>query len=145
MKQIGLPKAQGLYRPEFEHDACGIGLYAHLKGKPSHDIVKKGLHMLCQLEHRGGQGSDPKTGDGAGIMVQIPHNYFKVACGRMNLPEKGRYGVGMVFLPSREHDRIHYETEINKIIEKEGQILLGWRTVPVNSEKIGWLAKESKP
>ncbi|OAT73175.1 glutamate synthase large subunit [Parageobacillus thermoglucosidasius] len=145
MKHYGLPKAQGLYRPEFEHDACGIGFYAHLKGKPSHDIIKKGLHMLRQLEHRGGQGSDPQTGDGAGIMVQIPHEYFKVACGKMKLPPKGRYGVGMVFLPEDEERRAYYETEFNKIIEKEGQTLLGWRTVPVNIEKLGKLAKQSKP
>ncbi|WP_044895353.1 glutamate synthase large subunit [Bacillus alveayuensis] len=145
MKHYGLPKAQGLYRPEFEHDACGIGLYAHLKGKPSHDIIKKALHMLRQLEHRGGQGSDPETGDGAGIMVQIPHEYFRVACGNMNLPPKGRYGVGMVFLPENEEKRAYYETEINKIIEKEGQTLLGWRTVPLNVRKLGKLAKQSKP
>jgi glutamate synthase (NADPH) large chain len=145
MKHYGLPKAQGLYRPEFERDACGIGFYAHLKGKPSHDIIKKGLHMLRQLEHRGGQGSDPQTGDGAGIMVQIPHEYFKVACGKMKLPPKGRYGVGMVFLPEDEERRAYYETEFNKIIEKEGQTLLGWRTVPVNIEKLGKLAKQSKP
>ncbi|KDE48117.1 hypothetical protein DI43_06160 [Geobacillus sp. CAMR12739] len=88
MKHYGLPEAQGLYRPEFEHDACGIGFYAHLKGKPSHDIIKKALHMLRQLEHRGGQGSDPETGDGAGIMTQIPHEYFQAVCGGMNLPEK---------------------------------------------------------
>jgi glutamate synthase (NADPH) large chain len=145
MRHYGLPKAQGLYRPEFEHDACGIGFYAHLKGKPSHDIIKKALHMLRQLEHRGGQGSDPETGDGAGIMVQIPHEYFQVACGKMNLPPKGRYGVGMVFLPEDEEKGVYYETEINKIIEKEGQTLLGWRTVPVNIEKLGKLAKQSKP
>lgn len=145
MKHYGLPKAQGLYHPEFEHDACGIGFYAHLKGKPSHDIIKKGLHMLRQLEHRGGQGSDPETGDGAGMMVQIPHEYFQAACGKMNLPPKGRYGVGMVFLPEDEEKRAYYETEINKIIEKEGQTLLGWRTVPVNIEKLGKLAKQSKP
>jgi glutamate synthase (NADPH) large chain len=145
MKHYGLPKAQGLYRPEFEHDACGIGFYAHLKGKPSHDIIKKALHMLRQLEHRGGQGSDPQTGDGAGIMVQIPHEYFQAACGEMNLPPKGRYGVGMVFLPEDEERRTYYETEFNKIIEKEGQTLLGWRTVPVNIEKLGKLAKQSKP
>lgn len=145
MKYYGLPKAQGLYRPEFEHDACGIGFYAHLKGKPSHDIIKKGLYMLRQLEHRGGQGSDPQTGDGAGIMVQIPHEYFKVACGKMKLPPKGRYGVGMVFLPEDEERRTYYETEFNKIVEKEGQTLLGWRTVPVNIEKLGKLAKQSKP
>lgn len=75
-----MPKAQGLYRPEFEHDACGIGLYAHLKGKQTHDIVKQGLKMLCQLDHRGGQGSDPDTGDGAGLLVQIPDAFFRKEC-----------------------------------------------------------------
>ncbi|MCL6587402.1 MAG: glutamate synthase large subunit, partial [Anoxybacillus sp.] len=145
MRHVGLPKAQGLYHPSFERDACGIGLYAHLKGKKSHDIVKKGLHMLRQLEHRGGQGSDPETGDGAGIMVQIPHEYFQTVCGKMKLPEKGRYGVGMVFLPAHEAERTYYEQQINDIIQAEGQTLLGWRTVPVNSEKLGTLAKQSKP
>ncbi|ANB59195.1 glutamate synthase large subunit [Anoxybacteroides amylolyticum] len=145
MKHVGLPKAQGLYRPDFERDACGIGLYAHLKGKKSHDIVKKGLHMLRQLEHRGGQGSDPETGDGAGIMVQIPHEYFQTVCGKMKLPEKGHYGVGMVFLPAHEAERTHYEQQINDIIQAEGQTLLGWRTVPVNSGKLGKLAEQSKP
>lgn len=145
MKYNGLPKAQGLYRPEFEHDACGIGLYAHLKGEPSHDIVKKGLHMLCQLEHRGGQGSDPQTGDGAGIMVQIPHDYFQHTCYEIDLPEKGRYGVGMVFLPQNEQERLPLEQFINDIIAQEGQTVLGWRTVPVNVEKLGRLAKQSQP
>ena len=145
MKHYGLPKAQGLYRPEFEHDACGIGLFAHLKGVPSHDIVKKGLHMLRQLEHRGGQGSDPETGDGAGIMVQIPHEYFQIVSGRMKLPQKGRYGVGMVFFPENEQERTYFENKINKIIENEGQTLLGWRTVPVNPEKLGKHARQSKP
>lgn len=97
-----MPKAQGLYRPEFEHDACGIGLYAHLKGKATHDIVKQGLQMLCQLDHRGGQGSDPDTGDGAGLLVQIPDAFFKKECKDINLPEKGRYGVGMVFSRRRK-------------------------------------------
>lgn len=145
MKYNGLPKAQGLYRPEFEHDACGIGLYAHLKGFPSHDIVQKGLHMLCQLEHRGGQGSDPETGDGAGIMVQIPHDYFKYTCSDIGLPDSGHYGVGMVFLPQDEGKRKKLEELINEVIIKEGQKVLSWRTVPVNVEKIGKQAKESQP
>ncbi|RLP98828.1 glutamate synthase large subunit [Geobacillus stearothermophilus] len=145
MKHYGLPEAQGLYRPEFEHDACGIGFYAHLKGKPSHDIIEKALHMLRQLEHRGGQGSDPETGDGAGIMTQIPHEYFQAVCGGMNLPEKGRYGVGMFFLPEEEAKRAYYESMFNEIVAQEGQRLLGWRTVPVDREKLGKLARQSKP
>lgn len=83
-----LPQPQGLYRPEFEHDACGIGLYAHLKGEATHSIVKKGLQMLCQLDHRGGQGSDPYTGDGAGLMVQLPDAFFRKNCKDFALPEK---------------------------------------------------------
>ncbi|WP_243386407.1 glutamate synthase large subunit [Bacillus kexueae] len=145
MKKFGLPKAQGLYRPDFEHDACGIGLYAHLKGKATHDIVKKGLHMLCQLEHRGGQGSDPETGDGAGIMIQIPHDYFKYTCNSFELPEKGRYGVGMVFLPQDHKLRAEIEQVIENTVQQEGQQVLGWRTVPVNVGKIGKNARESAP
>lgn len=140
-----LPKAQGLYRPEFEHDACGIGLYAHLKGLPTHDIVKKGLQMLCQLDHRGGQGSDPHTGDGAGIMMQIPDAFFKKACSDFHLPEKGRYGVGMVFFSKDDGERGQIEAHMNQLIEQEGQSVLGWRTVPINVGKIGTVAQESAP
>ncbi|QII49260.1 glutamate synthase large subunit [Bacillus paralicheniformis] len=140
-----LPKAQGLYRPEFEHDACGIGLYAHLKGLPTHDIVKKGLQMLCQLDHRGGQGSDPHTGDGAGIMMQIPDAFFKKVCAGFNLPEKGRYGVGMIFFSKDDSGREKTEARINELIEQEGQTVLGWRTVPINVGKIGTVAQKSAP
>lgn len=100
-----IPEAQGLYRPEFERDACGIGLYAHLKGKATHDIVKKGLQMLCQLDHRGGQGSDPFTGDGAGLMVQIPDQYFRQVNPELKIPEKGRYGVGMLFFSNDKNEQ----------------------------------------
>ena len=140
-----LPKAQGLYRPEFEHDACGIGLYAHLKGQSSHDIVEKGLKMLCQLDHRGGQGSDPFTGDGAGIMVQIPDLFFRQECSEMNLPEKGKYGVGMLFFSKNDEERNNIETYIHQLVEQEGQTVLGWRTVPVDAGKIGVTAQESCP
>ncbi|MDA1475114.1 glutamate synthase large subunit [Bacillus changyiensis] len=140
-----LPKAQGLYRPEFEHDACGIGLYAHIKGKPNHDIVKKGLQMLCQLDHRGGQGSDPYTGDGAGIMMQIPDAFFKKVCSDFQLPEKGRYGVGMIFFSKDDRERGKIEAHMNHLIEEEGQSVLGWRTVPINVGKIGKVAAESAP
>ena len=140
-----IPKAQGLYRPEFEHDACGIGLYAHIKGHATHDIVKQGLNMLCRLDHRGGQGSDPLTGDGAGLMVQIPDAFFKKTCQEMTLPEKGRYGVGMMFFSNDDSERDQIEAQLTKLIEEEGQILLGWRTVPVNANDIGPVAKMSCP
>ncbi|MBM7702071.1 glutamate synthase large subunit [Metabacillus iocasae] len=140
-----LPKAQGLYRPEFEHDACGIGLYAHLKGVPTHDIVKKGLGMLCQLDHRGGQGSDPLTGDGAGLMVQIPDAFFRKECDNLDLPTKGEYGVGMIFFSKEDQNRQNIEYKINEYIEQEGQVVLGWRTVPTNVGKIGTVAQKSAP
>ncbi|WP_209120970.1 glutamate synthase large subunit [Alkalihalobacillus sp. BA299] len=140
-----MPKAQGLYRPEFEHDACGIGLYAHIKGIATHDIVKKGLGMLCQLDHRGGQGSDPLTGDGAGLMVQVPDAFFKKVSPEMNLPEKGRYGVGMLFFSNDENERSEIEARLNKLIEEEGQTLLGWRNVPVDKEQLGEGGKATCP
>lgn len=140
-----IPKAQGLYRPEFEHDACGIGLYAHMNGVPTHDIVKKGLKMLCELDHRGGQGSDPLTGDGSGLMVQIPDRFFRKVCPEMNLPEKGRYGVGMIFFSNDDENREEAESHINSFIKQEGQTVLGWRTVPTNNRKIGNKAKKSCP
>lgn len=140
-----IPKAQGLYRPEFEHDACGIGLYAHIKGYATHDIVKKGLNMLCQLDHRGGQGSDPLTGDGAGLMVQIPDAFFKKTCQEMTIPESGRYGVGMMFFSNDDTEREQIEAQLNEFIKAEGQVLLGWRTVPVNADEIGPVAKMSCP
>jgi glutamate synthase (NADPH) large chain len=140
-----IPKAQGLYRPEFEHDACGIGLYAHIKGNATHEIVKKGLGMLCQLDHRGGQGSDPLTGDGAGLMVQLPDAFFRKECPEMNLPEKGRYGVGMLFFSNNDPTRKEIESRLQQLIEQQGQVVLGWRTVPIDVEKIGKKAQQSAP
>ncbi|KZE66102.1 glutamate synthase subunit alpha [Fictibacillus phosphorivorans] len=138
------PAPQGLYSPKNEHDACGIGLYAHLKGHATHQIVKKGLHMLCQLDHRGGQGSDPLTGDGAGLMTKIPHEFFNKVT-NFALPEKGRYGVGMIFFPNDKEAQEKLENQINLLIEEEQQTLLGWRTVPVDSDSIGEKAKETCP
>lgn len=140
-----MPEAQGLYRPEFEHDACGIGLYAHMKGNRTHAIVKKGLQMLCQLDHRGGQGSDPNTGDGAGLMVQIPDQYFRKVCPDFTLPEEGRYGVGMVFFSKDDQEREQIEKKINQFIEQEGQELIGWRDVPTDVSKVGIKAQETAP
>lgn len=140
-----LPKAQGLYQPDFEHDACGIGLYAHIKGKQTHDIVTKGLSMLCKLEHRGGQGSDPMTGDGSGLMVQIPDQYFRRVCRDFKLPPTGEYAVGMVFLSQSEQEQLEVMEKVNALIAQEGQQLIGWRSVPVNSSCIGKGAVETLP
>lgn len=140
-----LAKAQGLYRPEFEHDACGIGLYAHIKGEATHEIVTNGLSMLCKLDHRGGQGSDPLTGDGAGLMVQIPDAFFRKELKDFTLPDKGQYGVGMIFFSQKDETREEIEAQINQYISQEGQVLLGWRTVPTDVRKIGKTAQESCP
>lgn len=140
-----IPKAQGLYDPAFEHDACGIGLYAHIKGIATHDIVKKALQMLCKMDHRGGQGSDPLTGDGAGLMVQIPDEFLRQACPEIEFPRKGRYGVGMLFFSNNDAERIEIEERINKLIETEGQIILGWRTVPIAIGEIGSSGQETCP
>ncbi|KMZ40972.1 MULTISPECIES: glutamate synthase large subunit [Bacillales] len=143
----GMPAKQGLYDPIFEHDACGIGFIANLKSKSTHDMVRNGLKILCQLEHRGGQGSDPETGDGAGILTQIPHAFFKKTCKELNitLPAPGKYGVGMLFLPMDEAKRQKYEEQLEEIVAVEGQKLLGWRTVPVDATKIGKTAVASQP
>lgn len=138
-----LPEPQGLYHPNFEHDACGIGLYAHIKGKSTHDIVKKGIEMLTCLDHRGGKGADGMTGDGAGLMIDIPDLFFRKILTDIQLPDKDHYGVGMLFLTEEDQDEI--ETFINETICAEQQILLGWRTVPINKESIGKKAKQTCP
>lgn len=140
-----MPTPQGLYHPDFEHDACGIGLYAHIKGKQTHDIVKKGLQMLCKLEHRGGQGSDPLTGDGSGLMVQIPDKYFRRECQDFQLPAVGSYGVGMLFLSQNMAEQQLAKEKMNELIASEGQKLIGWRRVPTDSSKIGKSAIETVP
>ena len=140
-----LPDAQGLYSPTFEHDACGIGFYANIKGKASHEIVINGLEMLCRLDHRAGRGGDGKTGDGAGLMVQIPDAFYKLNCPELKLPRKGEYGVGQLFFTDNEVERLSIEHKINELIEEEGQKLIGWRTVPTNKEALSETAKRTAP
>ncbi|MER1999125.1 MAG: glutamate synthase central domain-containing protein, partial [Lysinibacillus sp.] len=138
------PVAQGLYSPQFEHDACGIGMYANFKGIASHEIVKNGLEMLCRLEHRAGRGGDG-TGDGAGMMVQIPDTFYRLRCPELDLPEKGRYGVAQIFFTHNETERLELEQKLNELIEQEGQQLIAWRTVPVNGDKLTEIAKRTQP
>lgn len=141
-----LPAKQGLYDPRQEHDACGIGVLAHIKGVPSHQIVQDALEVLCRLEHRGGQG-EQKTGDGSGIMLQIPHDFFKhvlIEQG-VTLPDVGEYGVGMVFLPQHDDLRAAYEAIIEQIVEEEGFQLHAWRTVPTDDSDLGEAAKKTQP
>ncbi|MBL8511876.1 MAG: glutamate synthase subunit alpha, partial [Betaproteobacteria bacterium] len=132
--QLPPPPAQGLYDPRFEHDACGVGFVAHIKGKKSHSIIEQGLKILENLSHRGATGYDPLLGDGAGILIQMPDAHLRRACGQqgLTLPAIGQYGVGMVFLPQEPASRMACEQEIERAIHAEGQILLGWRNVPTD-------------
>ena len=130
---------QGLYDPFFEHDACGVGFVANISGDRSHDIIRKGLQVLDNLTHRGACGCDPLTGDGAGILMQIPHEFLRkrVRVDRHRAAaEPGEYGVGMVFLPPDVRERNHCEQQFEKIVREEGQRLLGWRAVPVDDSQV---------
>ena len=147
MRHTELPGKQGLYDPQFEKDACGMGFVAHIKGKPSHDIVSNALTMLFNMEHRGGQGSEPNSGDGAGIMLQIPHRFFAGEASKLGfeLPEQGYYGVGMIFLSHNEEIRARHEALLSQIVAEEGQVVLGYRDVPTYDEMLGKTAKAAKP
>src|SRR6202046_61463 len=141
------PKPQGLYHPRNEHDACGMGLLASIRGEKSHDIIRKGLEVLINLTHRGASGCDPETGDGAGILIQVPHVFFARECGELGirLPEPGGYGVAMVFLPVERHSRLQCEGVFERIAKEEGLAVLGWRDTPVNGDAIGREARASQP
>ncbi len=143
----GLPPAQGLYHPAQEHDACGIGFVASIRGQKSHDIVSKGIQVLLNLAHRGACGCDPETGDGAGILLQIPHQFFARECRKLGfeLPAPGTYGVGMTFLPVEKHRRLQCEGILERIVREEGLTVLGWRDTPVDGSAIGRVARASQP
>src|SRR5437588_1907482 len=135
MIQAETPPAQGLYDPRYEHDACGVGFVVDLNGRPSHDIVSKALQVLLNLEHRGACGCEANTGDGAGILVQTPHRFLARECDRLGirLPAYGRYGVGLVFLPTDAADRASCQALFEDIVREEGQRVLGWRDVPTDN------------
>src|SRR6187200_529482 len=134
-EDIGDQRPQGLYSPSDEHDACGVGFVAHIKGTRSHSIVRSALDLLINLEHRGACGSDPDTGDGAGILIQTPDRFFRKVLG-FELPEAGAYGAGLVFLPHDPAARAHCKAIVERIIGEEGQRLLGWREVPIDLKAI---------
>ncbi|HOM19868.1 MAG TPA: glutamate synthase subunit alpha, partial [Ottowia sp.] len=126
----------GLYRPTHEHDACGVGFIAHIKGHKTHDIVERGLQILHNLDHRGAVGADKLMGDGAGILIQIPDEFYRaeMAAQGVSLPPPGEYGVGMIFLPKEHASRLACEHELERAVRAEGQVLLGWRDVPVDRQ-----------
>jgi glutamate synthase domain-containing protein 2/glutamate synthase domain-containing protein 1/glutamate synthase domain-containing protein 3 len=138
---------EGLYDPRFEHDACGVGFVANITGEASHAIIQQGLTVLQNLTHRGACGCDPLTGDGAGLIIQVPDAFLrKVArANEIELPAAGAYGVGMVFLPPDVQERNYCERELEKIVREEGQRFLGWRTVPIDDTKCGPLAHSNLP
>ena len=147
MNHPGLPPPQGLYHPAHEHDACGVGFVAHIKGEKQHAIVEQGLQILKNLTHRGAVGADPLAGDGAGILLQIPDRFFREEMLKqgVKLPPAGQYGVGLVFLPQEPASRLACEYEIERAIKDEGQSLLGWRDVPRNNAGLGVSVKKIEP
>src|SRR5213594_78342 len=147
MTQSGLPPKQGLYDPRFEHDACGVGFVVNIKGEKSHEIIEQALTVLQNLDHRGACGCEENTGDGAGILMQIPHAFLKDACAGLGfqLPDPGEYGVGMLFLPDHRNQSRQFEKTIEKNITEEGQKCLGWRKVPTDNMYLGDTAKECEP
>jgi glutamate synthase (NADPH) large chain len=130
------PIAQGLYDPANEHDACGVGFVAHIKGKKSHAIVTQGLQILENLDHRGAVGADPLMGDGAGILIQVPDLLYREEMAKqgITLPPFGEYGVGMIFLPKESASRLACEQELERTVRLEGQVVLGWRDVPIDTK-----------
>jgi len=132
----GLPAAQGLYRPEQEHDACGVGFVAHIKGHKSHSVIQQALKILENLDHRGAVGADELMGDGAGILIQIPDQLYReeMAAQGVTLPQPDDYGVAMVFLPKETASRLACERELERAVRDEGQVVLGWRDVPIDRD-----------
>ncbi len=143
----GLPPKQGLYDPRFEHDSCGVGFVVNIKGKKSHEILRQGIQVLLNLDHRGACGCEPNTGDGAGVLFQIPHKFFqKVAKENgFDLPAPGRYGVAMIYMSKNADHRHHCERIFERVVREEGQTVLGWRTVPTVNSSLGATAVATEP
>src|SRR3977135_2058604 len=141
------PPAEGLYDPSLEKDSCGVGFIANIKGQKSHQIVSDAINILCNLEHRGAVGADPRAGDGAGILVQIPHNFFarKAAEIGFQLPNPGEYAIGALFMPRETAWRNVIKSIIAEQIKQEGLMLLGWRDVPTDNSSLGETVKPTEP
>ena len=140
-------KKQGLYDPQFEHDSCGVGFVVNVSGTRTHQIVSDGVTILKNLVHRGAVGGDLKTGDGAGMLTQLPHEFMRKVCtpAGISLPESGAYGVGMLFLPLESDARAKAVALTEKAVADEGGTVLGWRDVPVNPDCLGEMARENMP
>ncbi len=147
MNNHQLPAKQGLYDPQFEHDACGVGFIVHMKGEPSHAIVEQALTILCNLEHRGACGFETNTGDGAGLLMQVPHKFMQkvAAAANIPLPEAGQYGVGAIYASPDRTQREQSRRCFEQIVAEEGQQVLGWRDVPTDNSSLGNTAKASEP
>ena len=139
LRDPAAPLPQGLYDPRNDRDSCGVGFVADMHNRKSHEIVEHGLKILLNLDHRGAVGADPKLGDGCGVLVQIPHHFFKEECAKLGveLPEPGQYGVGHFFMPRDPERRARAEAVVAQAVEEEGQVLLGWRDVPVDNSDLG--------
>ena len=144
---MSFPPKQGLYDPRHEHDACGMGFVANIKGIQSHETIGRGLEILLNLDHRGAVGADPLLGDGAGLLIQIPDELFRdwAKDSEVNLPPAGDYAVAMCFLPQDEAAREFGAKNLESFIVKEGQIVLGWRDVPTNLDGLGKAVIEQMP
>lgn len=140
-----LPPKQGLYDPWFEHDACGLGVVANIKGRKSNKILRQALVVLRNMDHRGGQGADMNSGDGAGILLQLPHTFLVKECAKLDieLPQPGHYAVGFMFLPPDAVERENTQRHFEKLVTANGQELLGWRNVPVNPE-VYWVKNHAR-
>ncbi len=143
----GTPLPQGLYDPALDKDSCGVGFVADIKGRKSHQIIEDGLKILCNLEHRGAVGADPRMGDGAGILTQIPHKFFAKKAAELGfaLPEPGQYAVGQLFMPREKNWRQIIRDIYAEIIAREGLALLGWREVPTDNSTLGKSVKPTEP
>src|SRR5262249_28675051 len=142
------PEEQGLYDPRNEHDACGVGFIVNMRGEKSHKLVQDAVQILVNLQHRGACGCEDNTGDGAGMLLQVPHKFLKAKCAELGIrlpDDAGSWGVGMVFLPSDESERQHCEETFERVIAEEGQKLLGWRDVPCDNSLLGATALKVEP
>jgi glutamate synthase (ferredoxin) len=145
--RLGLPPKQGLYDPANEHDACGVGFVVDIKGRKSHRILQQAIQVLCNLDHRGASGCEVNTGDGAGVLLQIPHRFLQSVAQRdgITLPGPGEYGSGLIFLPRNASKRRKLEERFEQIVQSEGQSVLGWRTVPTDNKSLGETARAAEP